>query len=241
MTEPHDDNTEEHVSLHNADPAADNSSGGSSTLNAASLSAPARMIVVLAASIITAVILWFLFITPKAHAESHSSLKMPSLVTLSEAYTFLTPVPVGQKAPVFSERDGNGKPVHLNDFRGKKNVILIFYQGSFCHVCGKQLESFQTLLDSFNKNNTEVIGISADDDLHTQETIGEHGITFSLIPDPQKALIKLYGIANMAKNGIAWPSLFIVDKRGIITTSYATKDSHRLSGPETLSLIQKLK
>ncbi|MBY0450360.1 MAG: peroxiredoxin family protein [Cyanobacteria bacterium] len=223
-----------------ADPSED-----SSTLNAASLSAPVRVVIVLAASALTAVMLWFLFITPKAHGEVHAgspqNLKMPSLVTLSEAYTFLTPVPVGQKAPVFSERDGNGKAVHLNDFRGKKNVVLIFYQGSFCHVCGKQLESFQTLLDSFSKHNTEVIGISADDDLHTQETIGEHGITFSLIPDPQKALIKLYGVPNMAKNGLAWPSLFIVDKRGVITTSYATKDSHRLSGAETLSLIQKLK
>jgi mycoredoxin-dependent peroxiredoxin len=232
--------TDEQESPGIAEPSSD-----ASSLNTPLFSAPVRVLIVLAASVLSAVILWFLFITPKAHAELPGRLpqtvKTSSLITLSEAYTLLTPVPVGQKAPDFSERDGNGKPVRLNDFRGKKNVVLIFYQGSFCHVCGKQLESFQTLLDNFSKNNTEVIGISADDDLHTQETIGEHGITFSLIPDPQKAIIKLYGVPNLAKKGLAWPALFIVDKRGIITTSYTAKDSHRLSGPETLSLIQKIK
>ena len=38
---------------------------------------------------------------------------------------------VGDKAPDFTLPDQNGHPVHLADFRGKKNVILAFYVLAF--------------------------------------------------------------------------------------------------------------
>ena len=34
---------------------------------------------------------------------------------------------VGDKAPDFSLLDGSGNEVRLSDFKGKKNVVLIFY------------------------------------------------------------------------------------------------------------------
>jgi peroxiredoxin Q/BCP len=38
---------------------------------------------------------------------------------------------VGDKAPDFTLPDQNGHPVHLADFKGKKNVILAFYVLAF--------------------------------------------------------------------------------------------------------------
>ena len=38
---------------------------------------------------------------------------------------------VGIKAPPFSHPDGNGKNYALADYAGKKNVVLVFYRGSF--------------------------------------------------------------------------------------------------------------
>ena len=37
------------------------------------------------------------------------------------------PPGVGDKAPDFSLLDGSGNEVRLSDFKGKKNVVLIFY------------------------------------------------------------------------------------------------------------------
>ncbi len=38
---------------------------------------------------------------------------------------------VGDKAPDFTLPDQNGKPVHLVDFQGERNVVLAFYVLAF--------------------------------------------------------------------------------------------------------------
>jgi len=37
----------------------------------------------------------------------------------------------GQPMPDFALPDGDGKPVKLSDFKGKKNVALVFYPKAF--------------------------------------------------------------------------------------------------------------
>jgi cytochrome oxidase Cu insertion factor (SCO1/SenC/PrrC family) len=43
--------------------------------------------------------------------------------------TDLERVKVGEPAPDFTLEDSEGKNVSLADYRGKKNVVLIFYRG----------------------------------------------------------------------------------------------------------------
>jgi cytochrome oxidase Cu insertion factor (SCO1/SenC/PrrC family) len=43
--------------------------------------------------------------------------------------TDLQRVKVGQPAPDFTLEDVEGKSITLSDFRGKKNVVLVFYRG----------------------------------------------------------------------------------------------------------------
>jgi cytochrome oxidase Cu insertion factor (SCO1/SenC/PrrC family) len=46
-----------------------------------------------------------------------------------QAATDLDRVKVGQPAPNFTLQDSDGKSVSLADYRGKKNVVLVFYRG----------------------------------------------------------------------------------------------------------------
>lgn len=43
--------------------------------------------------------------------------------------TDLDRVKAGQAAPDFTLENFDGKPISLSDFRGKKNVVLVFYRG----------------------------------------------------------------------------------------------------------------
>jgi cytochrome oxidase Cu insertion factor (SCO1/SenC/PrrC family) len=43
--------------------------------------------------------------------------------------TDLERVKIGQAAPDFTLEDMTGKRISLSDFRGKKNVVLVFYRG----------------------------------------------------------------------------------------------------------------
>lgn len=53
------------------------------------------------------------------------------LAPMGRAATAGGPPKVGEKAPNFTLKDGNGKTVHLSDYRGKKNVVLVFYVKDF--------------------------------------------------------------------------------------------------------------
>ena len=158
----------------------------------------------------------------------------------TDAFAFLDPVPVGRKAPDFSATTAEGKAIKLSDYRHKKNVVLIFYQGSFCSVCAAQLTNLQNHFSDFKAQDAEIIAISADDKMHAMKSIGENGLTFPVIPDEQKKLIHDFGIPNVSKKGIAWPSAFVIDKQGVVQMSFANAEGHRLHSNEILPVLSKL-
>jgi peroxiredoxin len=177
--------------------------------------------------------------SPSALAEKPLESLSPVL-TQTDAYEFLDPIPVGKKAPDFTAKTADGKVIHLSDFKNKKNLVLVFYQGSFCSVCGHQLANIQENKSHFNAQDAVIIAVSADDQTHALNSLGEHGLTFNVVPDPDKKLIKSFGVSNISKNNIAWPSLFVVDKQGIVRLSFANREGQRLHSQEILPVLAKI-
>lgn len=175
---------------------------------------------------------------PQLAAKPSDSLS--PVLTQTDAYEFLDPVPVGKKAPNFTAQTTEGKTIHLTDFIGKKNLVMVFYQGSFCPVCGQQLGNLQENLSNFKAQDAEIIAVSADDALHALNSVGEHGLTFKVVPDHDKKVIKAFGVGNISKKGIAWPALFVVDKKGVVQMSFANREGHRLHSNEILPVLSKI-
>lgn len=174
-------------------------------------------------------------VSKTSRASSEKSLS-PNLSKV-DPYIFLDLVPAGKQAPDFSVKDAAGKSVNLSDYRDRKNVALIFYQGSFCSVCAAQLSNIQQHLSQFRQKDTEIIAISADDAVHAQKSIGENGLSFPVIPDSKSALIQSYGVSNISKKGIAWPSVYIIDKKGKVAFSFADPSGRRLHSDDLLKNI----
>lgn len=175
-----------------------------------------------------------------AGAKSPDSTPLTPDLSKVDPYQFLDPVLVGKQAPDFSASTADGKSIKLSQFKGKKNLVLVFYQGSFCTVCGAQLTNIQKHLADFKAQDAEIIAISADDAQHAMKTLGEHGLSFNVVPDAEKAIIKKYGVSNVSKRNIAWPSLFVVDKQGKVQLSYASPEGHRLHSNEILPVLSKI-
>ncbi len=178
--------------------------------------------------------------TPVAAAGPSEPVSLSPDLMHTDAYEFLDPVPVGRKAPDFTATTAEGKAIKLSDYRNQKNVVLIFYQGSFCSVCGAQLTNLQNHFSDFKAQDAEIIAISADDKVHAMQSVGEHGLTFPVIPDEGKKLIHDFGIPNVSKKGIAWPSAFVIDKKGVVQMSFANSEGHRLHSNEILPVLSKL-
>jgi cytochrome oxidase Cu insertion factor (SCO1/SenC/PrrC family) len=68
-----------------------------------------------------------------AHAQAPAQTPAPSATPARQAPPPApkTNLKVGDVAPDFTLPDTKGQPVHLADFRGKKNVILAFYVLAF--------------------------------------------------------------------------------------------------------------
>ena len=74
---------------------------------------------------------------------------------------------VGKKAPHFvSSAVINGEEIvkdfSLDQFIGKKHVILFFYPKDFTFVCPSELHAFQEKLNDFKQRGVEVIACSTD-------------------------------------------------------------------------------
>jgi peroxiredoxin len=63
-------------------------------------------------------------------------------------------------APTLDVKDSAGKPVTLNQFRGK-NVILVFYLGQECAHCMKQLHDIANKKEDWEKTDTVVLAVSS--------------------------------------------------------------------------------
>ena len=58
-------------------------------------------------------------------------------------------IQVGDKAPDFELRDNHGATVRLSDFRGEKNVVVLFYPFAFTGVCTGELCELRDNLPKF--------------------------------------------------------------------------------------------
>lgn len=128
------------------------------------------------------------------------------------------PLAVGQKAPSFDIVASNGKRLRLEDYLGKKNVVLFFYPGDFTPICTKEACGFRDLHEELSSKDTEVIGVSLDDDASHERFAKEHRLPFPLVADGQKVLTTAYAAAGRLRSLLGKTNriTYVIDKRGTI-------------------------
>ncbi|MEO7999698.1 MAG: peroxiredoxin family protein [Gemmatimonadaceae bacterium] len=139
------------------------------------------------------------------------------------APTDLERIAVGMGAPDFTLAKYGGGTTTLSSFKGKKNVVLVFYRGYWCPYCIAQLKEMRTLLTDELKKDTEMLVVSIDDDKGTAQAltrITADGMKadFSFLSDPEHEVIARYGVLNPAgtRRGIPHPATFVIDKKGVV-------------------------
>ncbi len=120
---------------------------------------------------------------------------------------------VGEKAPAFSLSDHNGNAVTLDEYRGKKNVVLIFYPGDNTPGCTKQLCAVRDQRDLFSDSDTVVLGINPQDSPSHQKFVNRHGFPFPLLVDRDKKIVSDYGCRGFL---LTKRTVYGIDKEGMI-------------------------
>jgi peroxiredoxin len=69
---------------------------------------------------------------------------------------------IGNTAPDFELVNQHGEKISLSAYKGKKNVVLVFYPFSFSGTCTGELCALRDDLSAFQNDNVELISISCD-------------------------------------------------------------------------------
>jgi thiol-disulfide isomerase/thioredoxin len=118
---------------------------------------------------------------------------------------------IGKAAPDFSLKSLDGKStVALSDFQGK--VVLLDFWATWCAPCKKTLPEL-AVLESRMKG-IQFLAVNIDD--HKRNAIDfleKYGLQINAPYDAKKKVVSRYDIKAM-------PTLFIIDKKGVIRFSH---------------------
>ncbi len=151
---------------------------------------------------------------------------------------------VNQKAPNFNLPDQTGEFHQLSDYGGQW-VFLYFYPRDNTPGCTKEACTLRDNFFDFKKNEVVVLGVSADSiDSHSKFS-DKHKLSFPILSDVDRTVIKDYGAWSMKKvlgksfKGIKRIS-FLINPQGKIAKVYdkVRPADHAL---EVLADIKKLK
>jgi peroxiredoxin len=127
------------------------------------------------------------------------------------------PIEVGAPAPDFRLKDQNNQEVGLAEFRGKKNVLLVFYPLAFTGTCQGELCSVRDNLNDFVNDSVQVLAVSVDSPFSHKVWADQQGYDFPLLADfwPHGAVAQAYGVFN-TERGFANRGTFIIDRDGVV-------------------------
>ncbi|MCF8302163.1 MAG: thioredoxin-dependent thiol peroxidase [Bacteroidales bacterium] len=130
----------------------------------------------------------------------------------------MTYLKIGDKAPEFKGEDQNGNKVVLDELKGSK-VILYFYPKDNTPGCTAEACNLRDNYEALLNKGFKIIGVSPDSLKSHQKFSEKYELPFPLIPDPDKTIIKAYGIWGPKKfmgkeyEGVH-RTTFIIDESG---------------------------
>jgi mycoredoxin-dependent peroxiredoxin len=126
-------------------------------------------------------------------------------------------VEIGAEAPDFRLRNQHGEPVTLTQFRGRANVVLVFYPYAFSGVCTGELTELRDQFTDASDGRTALLAVSCDAMFSLRAFSERDGLAFPLLSDfwPHGEVARAYGVFNQ-RLGCANRTTFIVDRAGVL-------------------------
>jgi len=178
----------------------------------------------------------------------HGHADTPIAVTADE----IRPLQVGQSAPRFTVQTVDHKPFEFDPQSLERPVLLISFRGGWCPFCNMYLSELRNVIDEVDALGVDVLFLSGDRpellyrslSQETQEDIAN--LNYRILSDADAQATIAFGTAfkasqktfdwlnendkdiiksSMLQHGVLpVPSVFAVDKGGIIAFQYANPD-----------------
>jgi peroxiredoxin len=156
------------------------------------------------------------------------------------------PLVVGDHAPAFSVQFADGKPYRFDPKLLSGPQIVIFYRGGWCPYCNMQLSDMRLVEPKLRASGFEIVFLSTDRPQLLYTSPKEKDLKYTLLSDSQMQAAEAFHVAyklddatyarqlqygvnlekttGTQKHELPVPSVFIIDKSGMIRFVYSNPD-----------------
>jgi peroxiredoxin len=131
-------------------------------------------------------------------------------------------VDTGDSAPTFEAKLANGdvEAFSLDDALDEGPVVLAFFPGAFTPPCSNEMVALQQRADEFAAAGVRLLGVSADSPFSQNAFRDEHDLSFDLVSDMSRGVIRQYGlemdIGDLGLYGVANRAVYVLDGDGVV-------------------------
>jgi peroxiredoxin len=156
------------------------------------------------------------------------------------------PLAVGDRAPLFTARHADGTAYRFDPGHLAKPQVLIFYRGGWCPYCNMQLADMRLVEPKLRANGFEILFLSTDRPELLYTSLKEQDIHYTLLSDNLLQAAEAFHVAfkiddatyarqlqfgfdlekttGSQKHELPVPSVFIIDRSGVIRFVYSNPD-----------------
>jgi peroxiredoxin Q/BCP len=122
---------------------------------------------------------------------------------------------VGDKAPAFSLQGTDGKTYSLDQFKGKKAVVVAWFPKADTPGCTRECKSIRDHSEALKGLNIAYFTASVDKVEDNKKFVDKYELGFPILSDPDKSVAKAYGVVHPGRP-VAERWTFYIDKEGVI-------------------------
>ena len=146
----------------------------------------------------------------------------------------------GDKAPLFSGTDQDGKKISLADYKGRK-VALYFYPEDDTPTCTIQACNLRDNYGLLKKNGFVIIGVSPDNAKKHKKFEAKFDLPFTLLADTLHQVLEKYGVWDEKElfgrryMGVL-RTTFVIDEKGVIRKIF-TRPKNKAHAEEIIASL----
>ena len=148
-------------------------------------------------------------------------------------------VDVGTVAPHFALPSQTGEMVSLEDFVGRKPVVLFFYPKDDTPGCRTEACAFRDDYEQFGMLDAEVVGISSDFVESHRSFAENHDLPFTLLSDEGGKVRQLYGVPSTL-GLLPGRVTYVIDREGVVRHVFSSQLAASRHVEEALGTLRAL-